>query len=239
MSKQRYIQDSFWTDPYIEKLSPDEKLIFLHLLTNPQCNIAGVYEVRAKRIAYETGYDVEVIENILKRFVRDSKLIIYKDWVIIVNHLKNQSLGGDTAKGINRIIKESPIEVQNMFELQVITNTKGDDYDVMVIKSIGPLQAPYRPPTLGRIVRDIVKDKVKDKVRFGEFKNVLLKDDEYLKLTEKIGDNNTKLLIEELSGYLESTKKKYASHYATLLNWARRRYQNHQEKLQTKKRYIA
>jgi len=88
MSKQRYVQDSFWTDPYVEKLSPDYKLVFLYLLTNPQCNIAGVYEARAKRIAYETGYDIEVIENILRKFSDDKKIIQYKDWIIIINHIK-------------------------------------------------------------------------------------------------------------------------------------------------------
>ena len=30
MSKQRYVKDSFWSDSYIESLSPDYKLLFLH-----------------------------------------------------------------------------------------------------------------------------------------------------------------------------------------------------------------
>jgi len=37
---QRVINDSFWTDPYIEELTSDEKLIFLYLISNPLCNIA-------------------------------------------------------------------------------------------------------------------------------------------------------------------------------------------------------
>jgi hypothetical protein len=51
---QRIVNDEFWTDPYIEDLDPSEKLIFLYLITNPLCNIAGAYEIRLKRIAYET-----------------------------------------------------------------------------------------------------------------------------------------------------------------------------------------
>lgn len=57
-----------------------------------------------------------------------------------------------------------------------------------------------------------------EKKPYGKFANVLLTDDEYAKLTPA-----ERGLIEELSGYIASSGKKYASHYATLLNWARRR----------------
>ncbi len=237
MSKQRYVQDSFWTDPYIEKLTPDEKLVFLHLLTNPQCNIAGVYELRAKRLAYETGYDVEVVENILKRFERDKKLFRFNDWIVIINHIKHQNLGDDTAKGVNRIIAETPKELQSLFIEKTLTNSKGTDYNVLVLKEfntppIGGLQAPSAG------AYSVVKLSIV-KLSYGEFENVKLQLEEFQKLVEKLGEQNTNLLIEELSGYLASTNKRYASHYATLLNWARRKIQTHQEKLQTKKRYIA
>jgi len=67
-----------------------------------------------------------------------------------------------------------------------------------------------------------------DKQSYGEFANVLLKAEEHQKLVEKLGERNTKVLIEELSTYLESKGAKYRSHYATLLNWARRKYTEHQ-----------
>lgn len=79
----------------------------------------------------------------------------------------------------------------------------------------------------------------RDKHPYGEFKNVLLSLEEWDKLITNLGEKNTDILIAELSSYMASTGKKYSSHYATLLNWARRKVQNHQEKLQTKKRYIA
>lgn len=76
-----------------------------------------------------------------------------------------------------------------------------------------------------------------NKIFLGEFKNVELTEDEYKKLLEKIGENNAHILIEELSGYLKSTgKNKYKNHYATLLNWARRKIETRQ--LQIKKRTI-
>lgn len=58
------------------------------------------------------------------------------------------------------------------------------------------------------------------KSQYGFFKNVLLTDEEYHKLRENYVDFADR--IERLSGYIESTGKRYKSHYATILNWARR-----------------
>jgi hypothetical protein len=88
------------------------------------------------------------------------------------------------------------------------------------------------------LIRTIIKE---EPTFLSEFENVLLKDNELDKLKVKFGEKNAFILIEELGGYLASTGKKYNSHYATLLNWGRRKIQNHQEKaqLQIKKRTIA
>ena len=61
----------------------------------------------------------------------------------------------------------------------------------------------------------------KEKERFGEFENVLLTADEYRKLSEKF-PNDFRDRIERLSCYMASQKKSYASHYATILSWARK-----------------
>ena len=64
----------------------------------------------------------------------------------------------------------------------------------------------------------------------GEFGNVLLTDDEFAKLCEKCTDADA--LITELDQYIESQgkAKKYKSHYATLLNWSRRKAQESKPK---------
>jgi len=59
--------------------------------------------------------------------------------------------------------------------------------------------------------------------KFGELKNVSIKEDEYAKLCKKYGTPATDRLIEELSTYMASQGKRYKSHYATLLNWAKRK----------------
>ena len=59
----------------------------------------------------------------------------------------------------------------------------------------------------------------KVKHKYGEYKNVLLTDEELEKLKNEYPDYLER--IERLSSYVESTGKKYKSHYATIRNWAR------------------
>ncbi len=112
MSKQRYIQDSFWTDPYIEKLEPKEKLVFLYYLTNPLCNIAGIYEIRDSRISYELGIPEKEIKIIKNKFVKDDKILIFEDWIILKNFAKHQSINPNVREGMQRIIKALPSHIK-------------------------------------------------------------------------------------------------------------------------------
>ena len=46
--------------------------------------------------------------------------------------------------------------------------------------------------------------------------------EERKKLNDKFGFNEANERVERLSGYIASKGKKYKSHYATILNWARK-----------------
>ncbi len=114
MAKQRMIKTSFWSDPYIEELDPTGKLVFLYLLTNESCNLAGVYEIRSTRIAFETGIPRKEVDDILKTMEDDGKIARHKDRIRIVNFVKNQSSESPKVHaGIRRILKEIPEEIKN------------------------------------------------------------------------------------------------------------------------------
>lgn len=66
------------------------------------------------------------------------------------------------------------------------------------------------PPSLAKPVKH----------KYGEYKNVLLSDEELQKLKDSFYDWEER--IERLSGYIASTGKKYKSHYATIRNWAKK-----------------
>lgn len=109
MAKRRYVSDSFWSDSWVEDLDPLEKYLFLYLLTNQQVSISWIYEIKLKRIAFETWIDKEMVEKMLNRFQKKWK-IYYIDWIIvIVNFVKNQNVNKTTDKlwiWIEREIKE-------------------------------------------------------------------------------------------------------------------------------------
>ena len=115
MAKHRYINTHFWKDNYIINLDPTEKLVYLYLLTNPQTNIAGIYEINLKEIANDTGIIKEIIDTILKRFERDSKLKYFGGYIIIKNHLKHQDFKSPKLQsGIAEIINSLPEEVNRV-----------------------------------------------------------------------------------------------------------------------------
>lgn len=58
---------------------------------------------------------------------------------------------------------------------------------------------------------------------YGEFQNVRMTTEEFSKFVQAVGADRANALIEELSSYLASSGKRYKSHYATLLNWGRRK----------------
>ena len=70
------------------------------------------------------------------------------------------------------------------------------------------------PPSSDKKTAKAVKHK------YGEYANVLLTDDEIVKLKEEYPDWQER--IERLSEYIASTGKKYKSHYATIRSWARK-----------------
>ena len=78
------------------------------------------------------------------------------------------------------------------------------------------------------IEKDKELDKEKDKRsakpvrhKYGEYKNVLLTDEDMEKLKAEFPDDWEKR-IERLSDYIESTGKSYKNHLATIRNWAKR-----------------
>ena len=64
------------------------------------------------------------------------------------------------------------------------------------------------------------KDKVKHK--HGEYKKVLLTEDELVKLNSEFGEDVTSNYISSLDEYIAMKGDAYKSHYATIRNWIRR-----------------
>lgn len=113
---QRFIKDSFWTDGRVEDLDPIEKLLYLYLITNPLCNIAWIYEIKTKRMAYETGIDRDMVNKIINRFVEYDKILRFEDRIIIKNFAKNQATNPNVKIWMQRILNDVPDRVRAGFD---------------------------------------------------------------------------------------------------------------------------
>ena len=64
--------------------------------------------------------------------------------------------------------------------------------------------------------------------KYGEYKNVLLTDDDLAKLKAEFPDWEKR--IERLSSYIAQSGKSYKNHLATIRNWAKRDQEKEQSK---------
>jgi hypothetical protein len=87
---ERGFQTELWTDPFIQDLSPEAKLLFIYLWTNKHCNQAGLYEITLRTIAFDTGLSVESLPEIMKQI--EPKVAWYpeQNLVWVKNFLKRQ-----------------------------------------------------------------------------------------------------------------------------------------------------
>ena len=114
----------------------------------------------------------------------------------------------DTNSDANSELIAIPIANQSGYPNRVHTKSKSKSESKSIIPPISP--NGDIAPLEGGSPR---------KHKYGEYKNVLLTDDELEKLKAEYADYLDR--IERLSSYIASTGKAYKSHYATIRNWAR------------------
>jgi len=114
MSKKRYVSTTFWRDEYVSNLDPIEKLLFLYLLTNPDTNISGVYQLPIKIMATDTGIDKDMLTKIIGRFQDDDKVMYQDGWVVVKNFIKHQNYNSISVKtGIERELDTLPTKIRD------------------------------------------------------------------------------------------------------------------------------
>ena len=218
--KSRYVCTGFWTDSYIESLDPIEKLLFLYLLTNPQTNIAGIYEISIRKMAFETGIDKDMIQKVLERFQEAGKIFHIEGFVILPNFGKYQNAGSSQVQaGVKRILKNEvpdkvhrgmdtlsiPYPYPNIYSYSDLDSDLDSNLD---LDSDAP-EAPLPDDTLQ------------------EFEpGVFLTRKQHRKLVKDFGSAavNGKLL--HASTYIAEHPGKYKSHYCAVLNWLKKDHQN-------------
>jgi hypothetical protein len=102
------INTSFWSDPFVQELEADEKLLYLYFLSNERTSICGIYEVTERTISFDTRIEISRIRQIVDRLSKGGKITKYKNWYFLVNFAKHQKTNPSIEQGIARAIKELP-----------------------------------------------------------------------------------------------------------------------------------
>jgi len=89
MADYRPIKTDVWRDGWFSTLTPEERLVWIFLLTNEHVHISGIYELPRGLVAPYSGVDNAL--DILKRFEERGKIEMKEGWIFIVNYLKNQT----------------------------------------------------------------------------------------------------------------------------------------------------
>ena len=88
---ERGFSTEYWADPFVESLSPEGKLLYAYLWTNPHCNQAGLYEISLDRIAYETKLQAATLPSLMKSLEPKVKWYPEHNLVWVKNFIKRQS----------------------------------------------------------------------------------------------------------------------------------------------------
>ena len=152
-------------------------------------------------------------EDDMKVLISKKFVLLFESGVIVIKHWRiNNYLRGDRYKATKYLDEKSELNVDENGAYTFGIPSMGlpsIDKDSIGKESIDKDNMSDEPTETAK--------KVKHK--YGEYKNVLLTDEELEKLKEEYPDYLER--IERLSSYVASTGKKYKSHYATIRNWAR------------------
>lgn len=137
MALYRTIRLTFWTDTKVaEDFTPEDKYFYIYLMTNPQTNLAGCYELSMKIASDQTGYSRETISRLLDRMEHTHGVIKYSSEtreVLIMNWSKyNWTKSADFQKPLVKQIesvKNADFKTFLEQELDGIGTVLGRSYD--------------------------------------------------------------------------------------------------------------
>lgn len=222
MAIYRNIHVSYWTDgKVVDDFSPEDRYFFVYLLTNPHTNLCGCYEISMKQMSDELGYNKETIEKLIERFhsvhcvlaysKQTKEMLLYNWWKY--NWTKSPKFQAALLKEIpkvktpqfrdylNRILNDDTVSVPYEYGMDT-TDTVSDTDTVSVTGT------------------DDSKKAKATRHKYGEYKNVLLSDEDLEKLKAEFSDWEAR--IERLSRYIAQSGKSYKNHLATIRNWAKK-----------------
>lgn len=131
MAIYRNVQLSFWTDNKVEdEFTPEDKYFYLYLLTNPQTNICGCYEISYSQTERQTGYNKDTINRLLERFEKFHGIIRYsketKEVLILHWYKYNWNKSEKVLTGVENTAKHIKNDEFREYVFRVVKSIKND-----------------------------------------------------------------------------------------------------------------
>lgn len=131
MAIYRNVQLSFWTDNKVEdEFTPEDKYFYLYLLTNPQTNICGCYEVSYSQLTNQTGYNKDTVNRLIDRFENVHKVIKFnkdtKEMLILHWHKYNWSKSEKTLKGVEIVANHIKCKEFKQYVFDIVDCIRND-----------------------------------------------------------------------------------------------------------------
>ncbi len=117
----RSVENSFWTDPDVKALSPETKLLFLYLITNPHGHISGLYHLPLEYAVMDTGLSMEQVRRGIDTLSMGHRAYFdpSTDMVLVARMLKYQGRGGKITSCVQKHVLglHKSFLVKKLFEL--------------------------------------------------------------------------------------------------------------------------
>lgn len=70
----RKVHTSFWSDSFVQSLTPEQKYFYLYLLTNEKTKQCGIYDISKRQMSFDTGYTIDTVSILLEFFISVDKI---------------------------------------------------------------------------------------------------------------------------------------------------------------------
>ena len=143
MATYRPFQCAFWRDDFVLELSPEEKFFYIYLFTNEQVTMCGIYKLSKKVACFDTGYNLDTINKLIRRFTEYGKIVYSEETqeICLINFIKNNYFTGKKVSELTiKGIQNSLAKVKNT---SLINHLQG--LEALSIPLISPLQDPCKP----------------------------------------------------------------------------------------------
>lgn len=163
-----------------------------------------------KMLATITGHNIDVVEKAIKIFQNMHLIEILDNGTIYMLDMQKM-IGSISNEGIRKA------EYRERIKLEKENGTNLGQSPYIISNSISNSNSIYNSNKEDESVRE--EETKKQKHKYGEYKHILLTDEELEKLNTEFGEEETQKAITYLDEYIEMKGAKYKSHYMAMRKW--------------------